>query len=93
MAKRPLVFVLKNMSSHLITGSIIVDIVRYIVIRIDKETIPSHESSHAFENKIYFFGPMKALFARLTVKLNKDMCTLRLHLLVVIDSIKYHTQL
>ncbi len=57
------IVVLDNYSSHLNTEGVSVNMKRFVVVWIYKESVLCHKGFHAFESKVHIRGPIKCLFS------------------------------
>ncbi len=57
--------VLDDICSHLIAGSVSINVKWFIVVRISKKSVLGHNCFHSFEGKFYFVSPEKHFLSRL----------------------------
>ncbi len=84
--------VFDNISSHLIAGSVSVNVKWFIMVGISKKAVLLYNSFHVFESEVHFVSPATCFF-RLTGERCKNVCMLGPHTVVVVDSTKETTRL
>ncbi len=80
--------ILDDLSSHLIAGSIGINVKWFIVIRICQEAISCHKCFDVFKGKVNFGCPAKVFLPGLAGERYKNMCMLRQSALLVVDNTK-----